>query len=270
MASVFIVLSVNNVYARAMMNYLDLTLIGLGAVAGGLVNALAGGGTLITFPLLTAVGIPPVAANVTNTVALCPGYLGAMLAQIKDLRGQSVRLWLLLPAGVIGGIAGGVLLLHTSDNTFRRLVPYLILLAVGLLTFQDRIRTVITGRARGSAANVHPAWSILPVVPAAIYGGYFGAGVSVMVLAVIGLVFDDSFTRLNALKQSISFSINIAAAIFFLFSGKVLWLEAFVMAFGALIGGALGGRLAGRIKPITLRRIVITVGLVVSLIYFAK
>lgn len=182
-----------------------------------------------------------------------------------------MRLWLLLPSGVIGGIAGGVLLLHTSDNTFRRLVPYLILLAVGLLTFQDRIRTVITGRARGSAAkNVHPAWSILPVVPAAIYGGYFGAGVSVIVLAVIGLVLNDSFTRLNALKQSISFSINIAAAIFFLFSGKVLWLDAFVMALGALIGGALGGRLAGSIKPITIRRIVITVGLVVSLIYFAQ
>ncbi|HEX9114119.1 MAG TPA: sulfite exporter TauE/SafE family protein, partial [Nitrospirota bacterium] len=98
------------------MNGLDLTFIGLAAVAGGLVNALAGGGTLITFPMLTAVGVPPVAANVTNTVALCPGYLGATFAQRKDLKGQGRRRWFLLPTSVAGGIAGGVLLLHTSDH----------------------------------------------------------------------------------------------------------------------------------------------------------
>jgi uncharacterized membrane protein YfcA len=251
------------------MNGLDLTLAGIAAVAGGLVNALAGGGTLITFPMLTALGVPPVAANVTNTVALCPGYLGAAFAQIKDLRGQGRRLWLLLPTGVLGGIAGGVFLLHTSDNTFRRLVPYLILLAVALLFFQDHLRNWVLGRSR-EAKTVPEAWAILPVIPAAIYGGYFGAGVSVMVLAVIGLVLDDPLTRLNALKQAISFSINVAAAIFFLFSGQVLWLTALIMAMGALAGGALGGRLAGRIKPATLRRIVITVGLAVSVIYFIR
>jgi uncharacterized membrane protein YfcA len=253
------------------MNGLDLILVGIAAVAGGFVNALAGGGTLITFPMLTAVGVPPVAANVTNTVALCPGYLGATFAQMKDLQGQGGRLWLLLPTGVMGGITGGVLLLHTSDNTFRRLVPYLILLAVALLFFQDRLRNWVMGRAsEAETRSMHEAGAILPVIPAAVYGGYFGAGVSVMVLAVIGLVLEDSLTRLNALKQAISFSINIAAAIFFLFSGQVLWLTAFIMAMGALAGGALGGRLSGRIKPITLRRIVITVGLVVSVIYFVR
>lgn len=253
------------------MNALDLTLIGLAAVAGGLVNALAGGGTLITFPMLTAVGVPPVAANVTNTVALCPGYLGATLAQLNDLKGQGGRLWFLLPTGVLGGIAGGVLLLHTSDHAFRKLVPYLILLAVALLFFQDRLRNWVMGRVNEAGANpLHEAGAILPVIPAAIYGGYFGAGVSVMVLAVIGLMLEDSFTRLNALKQSISFSINIAAAIFFLFSGQVLWLAALVMAVGALVGGALGGRLAGNIKPTTLRRIVVSIGLVVAVIYFVR
>lgn len=234
-------------------------------------NALAGGGTLITFPMLTAVGVPPVAANVTNTVALCPGYLGATFAQRKDLSGQGRRLWFLLPTSVAGGIAGGVLLLHTSDHTFRRLVPYLILLAVALLFFQDRLRNWVTGRAgETGATTVHEAWSIAPVIPAAIYGGYFGAGVSVMVLAVVGLVLEDSLTRLNALKQAISFSINIAAAVFFLFSGQVVWLAALVMAVGALAGGAAGGRLAGRIKPITLRRIVIAVGLAAAAIYFIR
>jgi uncharacterized membrane protein YfcA len=253
------------------MSVFDLIIVGLAAVAGGLVNALAGGGTLITFPMLTAVGVPPVAANVTNTVALCPGYLGATFAQVKDLRGQGQRLWLLMPTGVLGGIAGGILLLNTSDHTFRKLVPYLILLAVGLLFFQDRLRNWVMGRvSEAGAKTVHEAWSIVPVIPAAVYGGYFGAGVSVMVLAVIGLVLDDSLTRLNALKQAISFSINIAAAIFFLFSGQVLWLAAVVMAVGALAGGALGGRLAGKIKPITLRKIVVTVGLVVAIVYFVR
>jgi len=253
------------------MNAFDLIIVGLAAVAGGLVNALAGGGTLITFPMLTAVGIPPVAANVTNTVALCPGYLGATFAQLKDLRGQGRRLWLLMPVGVLGGIAGGILLLNTSDHTFRKLVPYLILLAVGLLFFQDRLRNWVMGRVKETGAKtVHEAWSIVPVIPAAVYGGYFGAGVSVMVLAVLGLVLDDSLTRLNALKQAISFSINIAAAVFFLFSGQVVWPAALVMAIGALAGGVLGGRRAGKIKPITLRRVVVVIGLVVASIYFVR
>ncbi len=251
------------------MNGLDLTLISLTAVTGGLVNALAGGGTLITFPMLTAVGVPPVAANVTNTVALCPGYLGATFAQMKDLQGQGRRLWFLMPAGVLGGIAGGVLLLHTSDNTFRKLIPYLILLAVVLLAFQDRLRNWVMGHI-GSEEERHlnEVWAIAPVMPAALYGGYFGAGVSVMVLAVVGLVLEDSLIRLNALKQAISFSINIAAAVFFLFSGQVQWFAAVIMMAGSLAGGALGGRLAGRIRPIVLRSLVITVGLAVAVFYF--
>jgi len=249
----------------------EFSMIGLAAVAGGLVNALAGGGTLITFPMLTAVGVPPVVANITNTVALCPGYLGATFAQMKDLRDQKRTLLLLLPTGLVGGIAGGLLLLHTSDKTFQKLIPYLILLAVLLLAFQDRLRTLVVDRmSNQEGKHLNPAWAILPVIPAAIYGGYFGAGVSVMVLAVIGLVLEESFTRLNALKQAISFSINIAAAVFFLFSGQVLWLAALVMAVCALAGGALGGRLAGRIKPIILRRIVIAIGLIVAVIYFVR
>jgi len=249
----------------------EFILIGLAAIAGGLVNALAGGGTLITFPMLTAVGIPPVAANVTNTIALCPGYLGATFAQMKDLRDQKRTLLFLLPTGLLGGIAGGILLLHTSDKTFQKLIPYLILLAVVLLAFQDRLRTWVMGRISNlGGKRLNAAWAILPVIPAAIYGGYFGAGVSVMILAVIGLVIEDSLNRLNALKQAISFSINIAAAVFFLFSGQVYWLAVFVMAIGALGGGALGGRLAGRIKPIVLRRIVIAIGLIVAIVYFAR
>lgn len=254
-----------------MLEGLDYVWVSLAAVAAGLVNALAGGGTLITFPMLTFVGVPDVAANITNTVALSPGYLGATLGQSKDLSGQRQRLWFLLPAGAIGGIIGGVLLLNTGERLFRALVPFLILLASGLLAVQDPVRAWLARRAQQAGAKpASEAWAALPVGLAAIYGGYFGAGLSVIVLAVLGLTLDDSLTRLNALKQFIAFSVNIAAAIFFLFSGQVVWTAAAVMAVGALIGGALGGRLAGRIQPATLRWIVVTIGVVVAIVYFIR
>lgn len=253
-----------------MLSGLDFVLVGLAAVAAGAVNALAGGGTLITFPMLTAVGIPAVAANVTNTVALCPGYLGATLAQSNDLRGQKRRLWLALPAGIIGGVVGGILLLNTGERVFRALVPFLILLASGLLAVQDPVRAWLVRRSGQTGSTISEQWAALPVGLAAIYGGYFGAGLSVIVLAVLGLTLDDNLTRLNALKQAISFSVNTAAAIFFLFSGQVVWSAVLVMAVGALVGGALGGRLAGRIKPATLRWIVVVIGVVVALIYLMR
>ena len=253
------------------LTLVQLLLIALAGMAGGAVNALAGGGTLITFPVLTAVGILPVAASITNTVALSPGYLGATLAQMKDLRGQGRRLRLLIPTGALGGIVGGWLLLNTTDQSFRALVPFLILLAAGLLALQDRLRAWLLRRvAQSGRSGVHEAWVIPPVFAASIYGGYFGAGLSVIVLAVLGLVLEDSLTRLNGLKQAVAFSVNIAAAIFFLFSNQVMWLAAITMAVGALIGGSLGGRLAGRVKPASLRRMVVVIGLIVGVLYLLR
>ncbi|HET9908212.1 MAG TPA: sulfite exporter TauE/SafE family protein, partial [Anaerolineales bacterium] len=120
-----------------MITPLHYIIVAFAAVAAGAVNAIAGGGTLITFPMLTFLGIPAVTANVTNTVALCPGYLGGTLAQWKDMQGQKHRLWLIVPAGIVGGVLGGFLLLQTGERLFRELVPYLILLASGLLAIQD-------------------------------------------------------------------------------------------------------------------------------------
>ena len=255
----------------ASITIIQLLLIAVAGMAGGAINALAGGGTLITFPVLTAVGIPPVAASVTNTVALSPGYFGATLAQLSDIRGQGRRLQLLLPTGAVGGIAGGLLLLNTTDKMFRELVPYLILLAALLLALQDRLRAWLLRRlAESGRSSLHEAWAVPPVFLASIYGGYFGAGLSVIVLAVLGLVLEDTLTRLNGLKQAIAFSVNIAAALFFIFSGQVVWLAAAVMAVGALFGGALGGRLAGRVKPSSLRRIVVVIGLIVGIIYLLR
>lgn len=255
-----------------MLEGLDFVLIALAAVAAGAVNALAGGGTLITFPMLTAVGVPAVAANVTNTVALLPGYFGATIAQRADLQGQEHRLWWAVPAGVAGGLIGGILLLRTGERLFRDLVPYLILLASGLLAMQDPLRKWVVRRSANqhSSGAAHERWAAVPVGVAAIYGGYFGAGLSVIVLAVLAVVLDDSLTRLNALKQAVAFATNTAAAIFFLFSGEVVWLAAAVMAVGALLGGIVGGKLASRIRPSALRYMVVTIGVIVSIIYLVR
>jgi uncharacterized membrane protein YfcA len=245
--------------------------IGLSAVGAGMVNALSGGGTLITFPTLVALGVPPVVANVTNTVALCPGYLGATFAQFKDLKGQRRRLVPLLVAGFIGGIIGGFLLLHTGERAFGQLVPFLILLASGLLAVQEPLRAwLVRHPGRQSPTHALETWAFMPIALAAVYGGYFGAGLSVIILATLGLMIEDSLTRLNALKQSISFSANIAAAVLFIYSGKVIWPSALVMAVGALLGGVIGGKLAGTIKPVTLRWVVVAVGLAVGVAYLLR
>lgn len=253
-----------------MLTPIQYVLAALAALAAGAINALAGGGTLITFPMLTFLGIPAVSANVTNTVALSPGYFGGTLAQWNDLRGQSKRLMLIIPAGVIGGIVGGYLLLQTGEKVFKELVPYLILLASLLLVIQDPARAWLTKRmATGQDANLEN-WMWLPLGLASVYGGYFGAGLGVMLLSALGLTLNDTLTRLNALKQATSLSVNVAAAIFFIFSGKVVWSAALVMSVGALIGGALGGRLAGRINPSTLRWTVVTIGIIISIVYFVR
>jgi uncharacterized membrane protein YfcA len=253
------------------LSALDLALAGLAAVAAGAVNALAGGGTLITFPTLTALGLPAVAANVTNTVAVAPGHLGATLAQKRELAGQGARLRRLVPVAVAGGLAGGLLLLFTTERVFRQLVPFLILLASALLAVQEPVRAWLLRRLARSSPHVsHEALAALPVFGASIYGGYFGAGLSVIVLAALGLLVDDSLTRLNATKQAIGFAANAAAAFLFLFSGQVHWVVGLVMAAGAVAGGALGGRLAGRVRPATLRLVVVSIGVLVGLAYLLK
>lgn len=253
-----------------MLTPLNLLLAALAALAAGLVNAVAGGGTLISFPALTLLGVPAVAANVTNTVALCPGYFGGTLAQRDDLRGQGKRLLMILPAALLGGIAGGYLLLITGEKLFRDLIPYLILLASALLAIQDPIRAWLTRRMGEHHGSRLESITWLPAGLASVYGGYFGAGLGVMLLSVLGLTLDDTLTRLNALKQATSAMVNIAAAVYFLFSDQVVWTLALVMAVGALIGGVLGGRLAGRINPSTLRWMVVLIGVVISIVYFIR
>ena len=244
--------------------------LAIAAVAAGLINALAGGGSLITFPTLMAVGIPPVMANVTNTVALCPGYLGATLAQKKDLHGQQKRIRLLLPSAVIGGIIGGILLLNSSDKVFDRLIPFLILLAAALLAFQDTLRSWLQRRQGDENGHIPEIFAVLPIALASIYGGYFGAGLGVIELAILGLFLKDNLTRLNALKQLLSLVVNVAASCFFFFSNQVYWSAAIVVAIGSLIGGLLGGKIARIISPSYLRQTVVILSIITAIVYWLR
>lgn len=261
------------------LSALELSLAALAALLAGAVNALAGGGTLITFPTLTALGLPVVAANVTNTIALAPGAFGGLFAQRRDLGGQGGRLARLTPAAVIGGLAGGLLLLHTDEALFRRLVPWLILGAAALLAVQEPLRAWLLDRLSRSFAGAagerreggrEGTLATASVLAASVYGGYFGAGLGVILLAALGLVLHDSLNRLNATKQAIGFAANLAAAVLFVFDGPVHWPAALVMAAGAVVGGAIGGHLAGRVRAATLRGVVVVIGVVVGVAYLVR
>lgn len=241
------------------------------ALAAGFINAIAGGGTLVSFPVLLALGLPPVAANVTNTLALCPGYIGGIWAQRGDFAAQKKRLFTILPLSMLGGIAGGIILLNTGEKVFNGIIPYLIMLACILLAIQVPVKKWMQARAGKTHSNlIKRSGAASLLILASVYGGYFGAGVSVIVIAILGLIYDDSLTSLNVLKQAISFSINMSAAIYFSFSGKVNWSFALVMMIGAVTGGIIGGRFASRIKPGMLRWVVIVTGCAAALIYWLK
>ena len=206
----------------------------------------------------------------TNQAALMPGFFGAAVAQFKDLKGQKKRLLMALPAAALGGLIGGILVINTSEKLFRELVPFLILGAAFLLAVQENVRSWLMRRANASHMTMTDTWIILPVGLASIYAGYFGAGASVIMLAVTGLVIDETLTRLNAIKQVIGLVSGTAAAVFFVFSGQINWPVALVMMAGSLIGGVFGGKLAGTVKPGMLRWIVVVIGVVVGVVYLIK
>lgn len=248
----------------------DHLLAAVAAAGAGAVNAIAGGGTLISFPALVALGAGRVEANITNTVALCPGYFGGAAAQRSQLTGERGRLVPLSVAAGLGGLTGSILLLATGEAAFKRLVPWLILLACALLGGQAWIRKAL----RIGVGDAHGGTS-LPVTLAStyvvsIYGGYFGAGLGIMLLAVLGLLFGDPLPRLNALKQVLALVINVVAAGFFATSGEVLWTLALVMAPASLLGGVVGGKLVSRIKPTVLRAVVVTYGTALAVWYLVR
>jgi uncharacterized membrane protein YfcA len=244
-----------------------VVLIGVAALAAGAVNAIAGGGSLITFPVLVASGLPAVTASMTNTVAMCPGYFGATFAQRRELVGQGARAWRLVPLSLAGSLVGAWILLHTTEKAFQTIVPFLLVFAAGLLAAQGTLRAYIARHTGGGRSVLVAA---LPVGLAAIYGAYFGAGLGVIILAILAVVIDETLLRANALKQLLSLVINTCAAIVFLFSGTVDWTVALVVAIASLAGGLIGGKLARRIPERLLRGLAIAIALGVAAVYFAK
>lgn len=268
------------------------------ALAAGAVNALAGGGTLISFPTLIGIGVPAVPANVTNTVALLPGYLGGTWAQREDLRPQMSGARGLAVAGAAGGLGGSVLLVTIPPHAFRVAVPYLIVASCLLLLGQERVRRWIGMTPQdlpsqpagppgvgadtsagavapvGSAPTRHGVRAVPPtlamwVFGAAVYGGFFGAGLGIVLLAILGLFHAGPLGRVNALKQALSFVINVVAAVFFSFSGHVRWELVPLMAVASIVGGFAGGLLAGRISGDLLRKVVVVAGLGVAVALWA-
>jgi uncharacterized membrane protein YfcA len=249
-----------------------LGLLALAAVGGGAINALAGGGTLITFPALTAMGVPALNANITNTVALVPGYFGGTIAQRRDLNGQRRRVELMALPAVAGGILGGALLFTTGAALFDSLVPWLILLATALLAAEPWLKRMAAQRLRLPTAGKreNPLGVGVTAFAGAIYGGYFGAGLGIIMLALFSLVLPDSLRRVNALKQTLSLLANGAVAILFAATGKVVWSAAAVMAVGALLGGTLGGQFTGKVPAGILRGVMLALGLAVAVAFFLK
>jgi uncharacterized membrane protein YfcA len=251
---------------------LHTIVIVLAAFAAGAINSIAGGGTLLSFPALVWIGVNPVMANATNTFALWPGSFAAMIGFRREL--ANVRRWLLLltiPA-LLGGATGGVLLLHTSMATFTRLVPFLILGATLLLATQELIT-----RRLGVLAHAHenPTAGWITIVAifqflVGIYGGYFGAGIGILILAALGLIGLTDLHEMNGLKNLLAICINGVAAIYFAWSGAVRWKDGFIMAIAAIIGGYLGARVARHLGRTFVRRSVVVIGLAMGIALFFK
>jgi uncharacterized membrane protein YfcA len=238
-------------------------LVAAAGLLAGAVNAAAGGGTLIAFPALVAAGVGTLAANIACSVGLLAGYAGGSLAYRRELAGQGRRVLALAPAAALGGVAGALILLATPEHAFRRLAPVLILAACALLAGQPRLARRL-GTRDDAGGTIGPAvWAGVAV--AAVYGSYFGAGLGVLLLGVLGILVRDDLQRLNALKGVLSLGINASGVAVFVFSGRVAWAFAGVLAVSAYAGGSLGVGLARRLSATALRVGVVTLGVVVAL-----
>jgi hypothetical protein len=236
-------------------------LLAAAAFAAGAVNAVAGGGSLISFPALVAVGVPTLAANVTNQIAVLPGYLGGSVAYREELRGQRQRVVALSVTSGIGAVVGALLLVISSKRLFEVLAPVLVLVAVALLAAQPRLAAMEAERAGHPDARVHPTRRVhVGNFLASVYGGYFGAGLGIMLLAILAIGLEDSLQRLNALKGLLSLIVAVVAAVFFALFGPVHWDAAAVMAVASFAGGHLGVGAARRISDRALRLGVIVIG----------
>jgi uncharacterized protein len=254
------------------VTWLDLlALLGAGGLAG-LINTVVGSGTLITFPTLLALGVPPVIANVSNTVGLAPGSVSGAWATRRELGGQRRRLIWLGSASLLGGIVGAILLLSLPSKAFDAIVPVLIGLGCVLVILQPFIsKRLAMRRARLGLDADHvygPVLLWLAVAVTGVYGGYFGAAQGVLLIAILGIGFAESLARINAIKNVLATIINGIAAVVFVIVSEVNWPAAIAIAVGSVLGAQVGGRVGRKLPPTVYRVIIVAVGItaIVSLL----
>ena len=235
----------------------------VGAVASG-INAVAGGGSLVSFPYLVGIGIPSIPANATNAVGLWPGSLAGGLGFRGRLGRTGRYLPALIPPTVVGAALGAVLLLHTSKSAFEHAIPFLILLASTLLLLSPRVKTLVGKRTL-------PAW-MGPVLQLflAVYGGFFGAGIGIMMLALFAVTMEGDLHELNAVKNPLALIVNVVCSVVFLIKGLVLPLEGGLLMLGALVGGYVSARLSQRFDPAKLRTLIAVYGLGMAAWFFYR
>jgi uncharacterized protein len=238
-----------------------VVLLLLGGLGAGVVNGVAGGGSLISFPLLLALGYPALTANITNTVGIWPGYVGGAAGFRNEISSQWDRLVPLGAVAALGGIAGALLLLTTSSATFRSLVPWLVLGASILFAVQPLLKRALGGTAH-TPPRTRPILLAGGTFAASVYGGYFGAGLGVMLLAILGLALPDSIVRTSGLRTALSILVNGVAAVVFLIHGGLAWEAVGLLAAGSLVGGWIGAQVALSIPAWALRAVVVVIGLV--------
>ena len=242
----------------------------LAAAAGGAINAVAGGGTLLTFPALLFFGTPPIIANATSTLALVIGTSGSLYGYRRHLGPVQPWLWRFAPVSVAGGLAGAILLTCTSNKTFSKLVPFLILFATVLFLAQSAFRRFAARDSQSAHEGKHHGvgGAILFQLAVAIYGGYFGAGIGILMLALLGFIGLSNIHEMNTLKTVLASLINLVAAVWFIAAGLIHWPKAGVMTAGALIGYFLGSHYAQRIPQPRVRQIITAIGFLLSAVTF--
>lgn len=252
------------------MSLIDvLIILGAGVIAG-IINVVAGAGTLITFPTLLALGIAPVTANVSNTVGLVPAAVVGTVGYRRELAGQWRSVLTMAAFSAVGGIGGGVLLLALPETSFSAVVPYLLILAALLSAIQPRVARFVRRNSLESHGDTRPVTFglVLGVLATGMYGGYFGAAQGVVLLALLGILWSTDLNRANGAKNVLGGVANIVSAVIFISSGTVDWTVALLIGVGSAAGGWIGARIGRRLPAPALRIILVVVALVAALVLF--